>query len=251
MSLPLPSDLDAVQLLPHRPVVLQPVGTGRSDSTTRRVEPPPGIELEIASWARLPLLIKRAMDVVLAVLGLIVLSPVFAVVMLAILISDGRPVFFRQTRAGLGGRPFVMLKFRTMVRHADAMRADLRQFNEVAGQASFKMTNDPRVTRFGAILRRLSIDELPQLWNVACGQMSLVGPRPHPFDDVAGYHHWHWRRLTAKPGITGLWQVSARSDPDFDRWVQLDLEYIENWSLRLDLAILVKTIPALLRGEGR
>src|SRR5438552_16423133 len=102
-----------------------------------------------------------------------------------------------------------MLNFRRMVHQDDAMRADLRQFNEVAGQASFKMTNDPRVTRLGAILRRLSIDELPQLWNVACGQMSLVGPRPHPFDDVAGYHHWHWRRLTAKPGITGLWQVSA------------------------------------------
>ncbi|MEX1335217.1 MAG: sugar transferase, partial [Candidatus Limnocylindrales bacterium] len=134
---------------------------------------------------------------------------------------------------------------------ADEQRADLRAFNEVEGAASFKMTDDPRITRLGRILRRTSIDELPQLWNVLLGEMSLVGPRPHPFDDVAGYADWHHGRFAVKPGITGSWQISSRRETDFDKWVELDLEYIANWSFRRDVEILLGTIPALLRAEGR
>ena len=200
---------------------------------------------------RVSLAAKRGLDVVGAVVGLIVFSPLFVLVALTIIIDDGRPVLFRQDRAGLHGRPFPIVKFRSMRRNADEERASLRDRNEISGGASFKMTDDPRVTRSGRLLRRTSIDELPQLWNVLMGEMSLVGPRPHPFDDVAGYAEWHHRRLDMKPGITGLWQVSARSDPDFDTWVQLDLEYVDHWTLSGDLGILLKTIPAVIRASGR
>ena len=138
---------------------------------------------------------KRCIDVAGAAIGLIILSPLFVAVAAAILLADGRPILFRQSRVGLQGRIFPVAKFRTMTRDADAQRADLRQYNEVSGNASFKMTNDPRVTGIGGFLRRSSIDELPQLWNVLRGEMSLVGPRPHPLDDVAGYAAWHRRRL--------------------------------------------------------
>ncbi len=199
----------------------------------------------------LALAAKRLLDVLGSALGLLILSPIFLVVALTIARSDGRPILFRQLRAGLNGRPFRIVKFRTMERGADARRAELRSLNEIGGNASFKMTNDPRVTRIGRLLRRTSIDELPQLWNVLTGEMSLVGPRPHPFDDVAGYDDWHRRRLSMKPGITGLWQIGARTEKDFDRWVIKDLEYIDRWSLWLDLRVIVQTLPALLRAEGR
>jgi lipopolysaccharide/colanic/teichoic acid biosynthesis glycosyltransferase len=195
--------------------------------------------------------LKRALDVVGASVGLVVLSPILAVAAAAILLDDGRPVLFRQPRAGLGGKSFVIAKFRTMGVDADHERAALRAHNEVAGGASFKLTNDPRVTRLGRFLRRTSIDELPQLWNVLRGDMSLVGPRPHPFDDLEGYADWHFRRLSVKPGLTGLWQIGGRTTPDFDRWTQLDLEYIDRWSLALDINIILRTIPALIRAEGR
>jgi exopolysaccharide biosynthesis polyprenyl glycosylphosphotransferase len=194
---------------------------------------------------------KRGLDIVGATVGLVALSPLFAAVAVAIPLSDGGPILFRQSRVGLRGRVFRVAKFRTMTPDADARRADLRQFNEVSGNASFKMTNDPRITSLGRFLRKSSIDELPQLWNVLRGEMSLVGPRPHPLDDVAGYDLWHRGRLTMKPGITGLWQVEGRRDADFDRWVRYDLEYIEHWSLWLDLRLILLTIPALLRAEGR
>jgi lipopolysaccharide/colanic/teichoic acid biosynthesis glycosyltransferase len=197
------------------------------------------------------LLVKRLVDVIGACLGIVILSPVLGAVALAILVTDGRPVLFRQPRAGLKGRPFSIAKFRTMRVGADGERAALRARNEITGQAAFKLTDDPRVTRLGHVLRKTSLDELPQLWNVIRGDMSLVGPRPHPFDDVAGYEPWHTERLDMQPGITGQWQISARRSSDFDEWVRLDLEYIDNWSLRTDLAILLKTIPALLRSEGR
>ncbi len=129
--------------------------------------------------------------------------------------------------------------------------SELRGRNEVAGGAAFKMTDDPRITRLGRILRRTSLDELPQLVNVLRGEMSLVGPRPHPFDDVAGYEPWHMGRFEMKPGITGLWQIEGRGDADFDRWVELDLKYIRDWSPALDLQILARTLPAVLRGSGR
>ena len=200
---------------------------------------------------RSELAFKRGLDIVGAVGGLVVLAPVFAILTVAIWVTDGRPAFFRQPRAGLHGRPFIIAKFRTMARDADAQRAALRAHNEVAGGASFKLTDDPRVTTTGRFLRRTSLDELPQLWNVLRGEMSLVGPRPHPFDDLDGYQEWHYARLAMKPGMTGLWQISARRDPDFDRWVGQDLEYIRTWSPRLDIMILLKTLPALLRADGR
>ncbi len=199
----------------------------------------------------LALAAKRGLDIVGAAGGLLILSPVLAVTAILIAVTDGRPVVFIQERAGLNGRAFPIIKFRTMRRDADALRNGLRAQNEVAGGASFKMTDDPRITRFGRFLRRTSIDELPQLVNVLRGEMSLVGPRPHPFDDVAGYQPWHRARFAMKPGITGLWQVSGRGDTDFDRWVELDLEYIRTWSLALDLEILARTLPAVLRGSGR
>ena len=194
---------------------------------------------------------KRLFDLTGAVCGLIVLAPFLAGVALLIRFVDGSPVIFRQPRAGIGGRPFEIVKFRTMVRGADAHRPMLRLVNEVDGNAAFKLSHDPRATRLGRILRTTSIDELPQLWNVLRGDMSLVGPRPHPFDDVAGYAPWHFRRLDVKPGITGAWQVTARTERSFDRWVDLDLDYIDNWSLGLDLKLLVRTVPALIRREGR
>jgi exopolysaccharide biosynthesis polyprenyl glycosylphosphotransferase len=199
----------------------------------------------------LALAAKRLLDIFGAACGLILLSPVLLGVTIAIALSDGRPILFRQSRAGLNGRPFQIAKFRTMGRGADALRAELRAHNEIEGNASFKMTNDPRVTATGRFLRRTSLDELPQLWNVLKGEMSLVGPRPHPFDDVAGYDDWHRRRLSMKPGITGLWQIGARTEASFDRWVAKDLEYIDRWSFWLDVRVIVATVPALLRAEGR
>lgn len=193
---------------------------------------------------------KRLLDIVASAAGLLVLSPLLGVTALAIYLDDGYPILFRQTRVGLHGRRFRIVKFRTMTRDADGLRAALRAQNEVHG-AAFKITDDPRITKLGRWLRRTSIDELPQLWNVLWGDMSLVGPRPHPLDDVAGYDDWHRRRLSMKPGITGLWQVRGRRDPDFDRWVQQDLDYIDGWSLWLDIRLILSTIPALLRSEGR
>jgi lipopolysaccharide/colanic/teichoic acid biosynthesis glycosyltransferase len=195
---------------------------------------------------------KRLLDIVGASVALVLLSPIIGIVALAIVVGQGRPIFFRQPRAGLEGRPFSIAKFRTMQVGADAERDGLRALNEVTGSAAaFKLSADPRVTRLGRFLRRTSLDELPQLWNVLRGEMSLVGPRPHPFDDVARYEAWHFRRLSMKPGITGLWQISARTDADFDRWVALDLEYIDTWTVLADVKLALKTIPALVRAEGR
>jgi lipopolysaccharide/colanic/teichoic acid biosynthesis glycosyltransferase len=195
--------------------------------------------------------IKRMMDILGASFGLAVSAPILAMVALAILVADGRPIFFRQARAGRHGRPFRIVKFRTMHREADALRSSLRPMNELSGQAAFKLTNDPRTTRLGRWLRRTSVDELPQLWNVLRGDMSLVGPRPHPFDDVAGYEPWHLQRLLVKPGLTGPWQVELRGDPDFDHGVGADLAYIARWSLALDCELILKTLPAVVRGTGR
>jgi exopolysaccharide biosynthesis polyprenyl glycosylphosphotransferase len=196
------------------------------------------------------LVLKRAIDVAVAALALILLGPVLAFVALWIRIRDGGPVLFLQTRIGEHGRPFTVVKFRTMVVDAEERLAELASFNEIEGQA-FKVTDDPRVTRTGGLLRKLSLDELPQLWNVLRGQMSLVGPRPPLPREVEGYDVWHRRRLSMKPGITGLWQVGARREKEFDRWVRLDLEYIDRWSLWLDFKILAWTIPAVLSQQGR
>ena len=193
---------------------------------------------------------KRVLDVVLAAAALVVLAPLLLVVAIIIRRREGAPVLFRQTRLGLHGRPFEVVKFRTMVRDAETRLAELVDQNEVSGPA-FKVTHDPRLTRTGRWLRSTSIDEFPQLFNVLRGEMSLVGPRPPLPREVDEYDIWHRRRLSMQPGITRLWQVVARRDPDFDRWVRLDLDYIDRWSLWLDLKIMLRTIPAMLAGEGR
>jgi exopolysaccharide biosynthesis polyprenyl glycosylphosphotransferase len=191
---------------------------------------------------------KRLMDIVGALIGIVALSPVLLALGALVLAGEGRPILFTQGRTGLHGRSFRMLKFRTMSRDAEEQLAQLEALNEVRGQA-FKLTDDPRISRIGRLLRRTSLDELPQLWNVLMGSMSLVGPRPPLPREVESYDLWHRRRLSMKPGMTGLWQVSARRDADFDRWVTLDLEYIDRWSLWLDIQIMVRTVPALLSGR--
>jgi exopolysaccharide biosynthesis polyprenyl glycosylphosphotransferase len=198
----------------------------------------------------LALLVKRILDITLAGLGLVLASPLMLGICLYIIRKDGRPVLFRQVRVGLHGRTFEVLKFRTMRPDAHREIDELMLFNEIRGRA-FKMTDDPRLTRSGRLLRRTSLDELPQLWNVLRGEMSIVGPRPPLPVEVAGYDVWHRRRLSMKPGMTGLWQVSARRDPEFDRWVERDLEYIDRWSLWLDLKIIARTLPAVVSQQGR
>lgn len=193
--------------------------------------------------------LKRAMDVVVALASLVVLSPLAAVIATAIKLDSPGPVHFRQTRLGRHGRQFTCYKFRSMFDGADAARTDLAERNEATG-AIFKIRADPRLTRVGRLLRRLSLDELPQLWNVLLGDMSLVGPRPPMPDEISAYEHWHFRRLDVSPGMTGLWQVSGRSELTFDEMVLLDLFYAENWSLGLDLQILLRTLPTVLRGTG-
>jgi len=189
-------------------------------------------------------------DVALASVLLVLLSPLLLSIAVAILVSTpGGPVIFRQRRAGLHGRQFWMLKFRSMQIGADEIKATLADYNEMDGPA-FKMSNDPRVTRFGRFLRKTSLDELPQLWNILRGDMSFVGPRPVPVEEVEQYEPWQRRRLSMKPGLTCLWQVSGRNELTFDEWMRLDLEYIDNWSLWLDLKIAIKTIPAVLLGRG-
>jgi lipopolysaccharide/colanic/teichoic acid biosynthesis glycosyltransferase len=193
---------------------------------------------------------KRTLDLVGASLFLIALTPLFGLVALAILLEDGRPLFFRQVRVGKDGRLFSMYKFRSMVRNAEALKADLMTKNEMPGGVIFKIRRDPRVTRVGRLCRRFSIDELPQLLNVVRGEMSLVGPRPPLPSEVALYDAAHRRRLLATPGITCLWQVSGRSNIDFVGQVRLDGEYIERQTLIMDIAILLRTLPAVLTGKG-
>jgi exopolysaccharide biosynthesis polyprenyl glycosylphosphotransferase len=196
------------------------------------------------------LLIKRFFDVVVSGISLLLLSPVFAIIALLIKLTSSGPVFFRQQRCSLNSRQFTLYKFRTMVMDAESRLKDIMHHNEMDGPV-FKMANDPRLTRIGNFLRRSSLDELPQLWNVFKGDMSLVGPRPPIPAEVVKYDNWQRRRLSMKPGITCLWQVNGRNKiVDFNEWMRLDLEYIDNWSLYLDLKIFLKTIPAVLFGIG-
>ena len=193
--------------------------------------------------------LKTVFDKAVALTAIILLAPVFAVVMLAVKLGDRGPVFFRQTRVGKDGHTFSVWKFRTMVVDAEQRKDGLADLNEGAG-ALFKLRKDPRVTKAGGLLRRYSLDELPQLFNVLVGDMSLVGPRPALPNEAAKYGDHMRRRLVVKPGITGLWQVNGRSDLPWDEAVRLDLRYVENWSLALDLQILWKTWSAVIRGHG-
>jgi exopolysaccharide biosynthesis polyprenyl glycosylphosphotransferase len=197
-----------------------------------------------------PAVVKRSMDLILSLLLLIGLSPLLLVAALLIKLTSPGPVFFRQKRLGLNKRIFHIFKFRTMVPDAELKLAELEKLNEASGPV-FKIKNDPRITPIGRFLRKTSIDELPQLLNVLTGEMSLVGPRPLPVRDYEGFDKdWQRRRFSVRPGITCLWQINGRSSIPFEQWMELDMQYIDKWSLWLDLKILYRTIPAVLKGSG-
>jgi exopolysaccharide biosynthesis polyprenyl glycosylphosphotransferase len=195
------------------------------------------------------LALKRLLDVAVSVMILTLAMPAIGIAALAIKITSSGSVLFKQKRIGLNGRIFTLYKFRTMIEDAHERRGEVSHLNEMTGPV-FKLKDDPRVTFVGRFLRKFSLDELPQLWNVLKGDMSLVGPRPPIPEEVASYHRWHRRRLSMKPGLTCLWQISGRNNIDFDRWMRLDLQYIDNWSPSLDMKILLRTIPAVLLGKG-
>lgn len=203
-------------------------------------------EVRISSIERF---IKRAIDLAVSLILIIPVLIVTGLIVLAIRLESPGPVLFWQERVGLKGRPFKMVKFRSMVVDAESQKEQLQQMNEASGPI-FKIKNDPRLTRVGRIIRRLSLDELPQIYNVLRGEMSLVGPRPPLAEEVAEYQPWHMQRLEVKGGITGLWQVSGRSDLTFDEQCLLDIYYIENWSLSLDFRLMLQTIPYSLFGRG-
>ncbi|PYQ27846.1 MAG: UDP-phosphate galactose phosphotransferase [Acidobacteria bacterium] len=192
---------------------------------------------------------KRLIDVGVSLVMLALAVPAILIAALLIKLTSPGSILFKQPRVGLNGRKFTLYKFRTMIADAHARREEVAHLNEMNGPV-FKAKDDPRVTPVGRFLRRFSLDELPQFWNVLKGDMSLVGPRPPIPEEVASYHRWHRRRLSMKPGMTCLWQISGRNDIDFDRWMQLDLQYIDNWSPTLDFKILLRTIPAVLSGKG-
>jgi exopolysaccharide biosynthesis polyprenyl glycosylphosphotransferase len=196
------------------------------------------------------LLIKSAFDYVAGAIGFVLVLPLFLVICISIKTTSKGPVFFRQERSGLNGRRFQLYKFRTMVENAEALKETLKMQNEMTGPV-FKVTNDPRITPVGNILRKLSLDELPQIINVLKGEMSLVGPRPPIPSEVEKYEPWQRRRLSMKPGITCIWQTNGRNRIDFAEWMKMDLEYIDNWSLWLDLKLLIKTVPAVLLATGK
>jgi len=194
--------------------------------------------------------VKRVLDAALSGIALFFFWPLLLVIAVAVKLESPGPFIYRSLRAGKNGRRFVCYKFRTMVDGADELKDALRRFNE-RRDPFFKIADDPRVTRLGRFLRKYSLDELPQFWNVLKGDMSLVGPRPHPVDDCARYRPADHRRLEVKPGITGLWQVIARTDPSFETCMKLDLEYMKRWSLSLDFNILMRTVPIVLSGDGQ
>ena len=247
---------DAVDLVDrcHRNGVRVRVAPSTMEILMDRVEFVPGralplFELKPPVFEGLDFVIKRVFDIVGSVLLLVVLSPLLLAMAIAIKLDSRGPVLFSAPRPGIGGVPFECLKFRTMHVGAHHMQDELEQHNE-AGGAIFKIRQDPRVTRVGRFLRRFSLDEFPQLLNVLRGHMSLVGPRPLPQRDYDRLEDWHRKRYLVLPGMTGLWQVSGRSELDFDDLVRLDFVYLERWSVFLDLTILLKTIPAVVRSKG-
>jgi exopolysaccharide biosynthesis polyprenyl glycosylphosphotransferase len=222
-----------------------------SNATIEELQGIPIVSLPPMRLSRSIRTVKRVIDLVASAAGLLVLTPVLAAIALAIRLDSPGPIFFRQRRHGRGGTEFEIVKFRTMVADAEAQRMAMAHLNEMEGAGPlFKMANDPRITKVGAFLRKTSLDELPQLWNVLRGQMSLVGPRPfvvHESEQITG---WAGRRLDTTPGITGLWQVLGRNDIPFDEMVKLDYVYVTNWSLWWDIKILLRTIPTVLGRKG-
>jgi exopolysaccharide biosynthesis polyprenyl glycosylphosphotransferase len=238
----------------HRHGVRVRVAPSTMEILMDRVEFVPGqslplFEVKPPVFEGIDFVVKRTFDIVGALLLLTVLSPFLALIALAIRLDSRGPILFHSMRAGIGGRQFACLKFRTMSEGAEELQPDLEHRNEADG-AIFKIREDPRVTRVGGFLRRWSLDELPQLFNVLRGEMSLVGPRPLPQRDYDRLEDWHRKRNLVLPGMTGLWQVSGRSELDFDDLVRLDFLYLERWSIFLDFSILLKTIPAVIRSHG-
>ena len=222
-----------------------------SNATLEEIQGIPVVSLPPMRLSRSIRTVKRAIDIIASGLGLLVLSPLLAMIALVIRLDSPGPIFFRQGRHGRGGKEFEIVKFRTMVAEAETLRMEMAHLNEMEGAGPlFKMANDPRITTVGAFLRKTSLDELPQLWNVLRGEMSLVGPRPfvvHESEQITG---WAGRRLDTTPGITGLWQVLGRNDIPFEEMVKLDYVYVTNWSLWWDIKILLRTIPTVLGRRG-
>jgi exopolysaccharide biosynthesis polyprenyl glycosylphosphotransferase len=208
----------------------------------------PLLTFSAAPYDEIKLLLKRATDIVIAAAGLVVLSPVMTVVAILIRLTSPGPAIFRQVRCGLNGRLFLFYKFRSMVENAEDMKKHLEHLN--VRETVFKIPCDPRLTGVGRYLRKFSIDEWPQLWNVLRGDMSLVGPRPAVPGEVEQYKRWQRRRLRMRPGLTCLWAISGRDNVDFETWMKMDMQYIDNWSLALDWKILLQTIPRVLTGRG-
>ena len=195
--------------------------------------------------------IKRILDIIISIVLLIIILPIFICIIILIKIIYKGPIFFKWHVIGKNGIPFTGYKFRTMIANAENLKVDLLESNEMTGPV-FKMTDDPRITKVGKYLRKYSLDELPQLWSVLKGDMSLVGPRPASPHEWENYEEWHKRKLSVTPGITCLWQVNGRNKIyKFDDWIKMDLEYIDNWNLWLDIKIFFKTIPTVLKGTGR
>jgi len=221
-----------------------PVAVGSLDLPALEFDEP---DLELSAVVRL---VKRAFDVLLSLTALLLLSPVLVLIAALIKLSDGGPIFFVQRRVGLRGQTFRMLKFRSMVVHAERLRPKLQLCNESNGPV-FKMRRDPRVTAIGRFIRRYSLDELPQLLNILRGDMSVVGPRPSLPSEVLSYQQWQYRRFAVRPGLTCFWQVSPdRYQVSFDEWMQLDLRYVDEWNLRLDAELILRTFRVVLGGTG-
>ncbi len=213
-----------------------------------RLGPAPLLTFSAAPHDELQLLAKRALDLLLAGASLLLIAPLMALIAIAIRMTSPGPAIFRQTRCGLNGRQFVFYKFRSMCEDAEQQKAELQHLNQKT--TAFKIANDPRLTSVGKFLRKFSIDEWPQLWNVLRGDMSLVGPRPAVPEEVEQYKRWQRRRLRMRPGLTCLWAVNGRDSLDFDTWMKLDMEYIDTWSLALDWKIMLRTIPQVVTGKG-
>jgi exopolysaccharide biosynthesis polyprenyl glycosylphosphotransferase len=245
---------EIVALCRHHGIAVHSIGTFFDQEQSKRTAFLRGavgsITLHDESWDARASMIKRLADVVISFILLLALAPILLTIAVLIKLTSAGPVFFTQTRMGYGKRPFQILKFRTMVQDAEKLISQVEHLNETQGP-TFKLRNDPRITTLGKFLRKTSLDELPQLINVFVGDMSLVGPRPLPLRDYQGFSQdWHRRRFSVKPGITCLWQVMGRSSIGFDEWMALDMRYIDQWSVWLDIKILFQTIPAVFRGSG-